>query len=322
MNNNVAKDLYYNMLRIRMIEEKIAELYSEQEMRCPVHLSIGQEAPAVGVCSLLNKKDIAMSAHRAHAHYLAKGGSLKAMIAELYGKETGCAMGKGGSMHLIDLNVDFFPSVPIVGSTIPIATGVAWGFKMKNENNIVAVFLGDGATEEGVFFESLDFASLKSIPILFVCENNFYSVYSNLEVRQSKSRDLSELAESHGILSFKGSGNDIDMVYDLSYKAIKHIKKNNAPAFLEFDTFRWLEHCGPNWDDDLGYRKSDELKNWMNKCPVKTFERKMLKKGTLSDKDISEYKATINSEIEEAFLFAKASPFPKIEKLNQHIYEE
>ena len=322
MNNNVAKDLYYNMLRIRMIEEKIAELYSEQEMRCPVHLSIGQEAPAVGVCSLLNKKDIAMSAHRAHAHYLAKGGSLKAMIAELYGKETGCAMGKGGSMHLIDLNVDFFPSVPIVGSTIPIATGVAWGFKMKNENNIVAVFLGDGATEEGVFFESLDFASLKSIPILFVCENNFYSVYSNLEVRQSKSRDLSGLAESHGILSFKGSGNDIDMVYDLSYKAIKHIKKNNAPAFLEFDTFRWLEHCGPNWDDDLGYRKSDELKNWMNKCPVKTFERKMLKKGTLSDKDISEYKATINSEIEEAFLFAKASPFPKIEKLNQHIYEE
>ena len=322
MNNNVAKDLYYDMLRIRMVEERIAELYSEQEMRCPVHLSIGQEAPAVGVCSLLNKKDIVMSAHRAHAHYLAKGGSLKAMISELYGKETGCAMGKGGSMHLIDLNVDFFPSVPIVGSTIPIATGVAWAFKMKKENNIVVVFLGDGATEEGVFFESLDFANLKSIPILFVCENNFYSVYSNLEVRQAKNRDISKLVQSHGIESFKGSGNDIDRVYDLSDKAIKYIKKNNAPAFLEFDTFRWLEHCGPNWDDDLGYRKSDELKNWMEKCPVENFERKMLQNGIFSENDVNTYKEAINSEIEEAFLFAKESPFPTIDLLNQHIYEE
>ena len=322
MNNTVAKDLYYNMLRIRMVEEKIAELYSEQEMRCPVHLSIGQEAPAVGVCTLLNKKDIVLSAHRAHAHYLAKGGALKAMIAELYGKETGCAMGKGGSMHLIDLNAEFFPSVPIVGSTIPIATGVAWAFKMKKENNIAVVFLGDGSTEEGVFFESLDFANLKSIPILFVCENNFYSVYSNLEVRQAKNRDISKLVESHGIKSYKGNGNDIDRVYDLSDKAIKYIKKNKAPAFLDFETFRWLEHCGPNWDDDLGYRKGDELKNWIEKCPIENFENKMLQNGIINENDVNIYKETINSEIEEAFLFAKKSPFPNIDILNQHVYKD
>ena len=313
MNRKIAKDLYRNMLRIRMVEEKIAKLYSEQEMRCPVHLSIGQEAPAVGVCALLNKKDIVLSAHRAHAHYLAKGGDLKAMIAELYGKETGCAMGKGGSMHLIDLHVGFFAAVPIVGSTIPIATGVAWAFKMKKENNIAVVFLGDGATEEGVFFESLDFANLKSIPILFVCENNFYSVYSNLEVRQAKNRDISKLVGSHGIKSYKGNGNDINQVYDLSDKAIKYIKKNKEPAFLEFETFRWLEHCGPNWDDDLEYRKDDELKLWMEKCPVKNFENKILKKGFIHENDVNIYKEKINTEIEEAFLFAKNSPFPTID---------
>ena len=149
--NSLPKELYFSMLRIRMVEEKIVELYSEQEMRCPVHLSIGQEAVAVGVCEHLNRKDIVMSAHRAHAHYLAKGGNLKSMIAELYGKSTGCAMGKGGSMHLVDLKCGFFAAVPIVGSTVPIAVGVAWTFKLKKSSNIVTVFLGDGTTEEGVF---------------------------------------------------------------------------------------------------------------------------------------------------------------------------
>ena len=164
--NSTSQELYFAMLRIRMVEEKIAELYSEQEMRCPVHLSIGQEAVAVGVCEHLHHKDIVMSAHRAHAHYLAKGGNLKSMIAELHGKSTGCAMGKGGSMHLVDLNCGFFAAVPIVGSTIPIAVGVAWAFKLKKSSNIVAVFLGDGSTEAGVFFESLDFASLKKYACL------------------------------------------------------------------------------------------------------------------------------------------------------------
>ena len=322
MNSKFAKDLYYNMLRIRMVEEKIAELYSEQEMRCPVHLSIGQEAPAVGVCSLLNKKDIVLSAHRAHAHYLAKGGDLKAMISELYGKETGCAMGKGGSMHLIDLNAGFFAAVPIVGSTIPIATGVAWAFKMKKENNICVVFLGGGSTEEGVFFESLDFANLKNIPILFVCENNFFSVYSKLEVRQAKNRDISKLAENHGVKSYKGNGNDINQVYDLSDKAIKYIKKNNSPAFLEFETYRWLEHCGPNWDDDLGYREDNELEKWMKNCPIKSYESKIIQKGFVNKNDLNFYKEKINIEIEEAFLYAKNSPFPKINVLNQHVYKD
>jgi len=320
--NSTSKELYFAMLRIRMVEEKIAELYSEQEMRCPVHLSIGQEAVAVGVCEHLDQKDIVMSAHRAHAHYLAKGGDLKSMIAELYGKSTGCAMGKGGSMHLVDLNSGFFAAVPIVGSTIPISVGVAWAFKLKKSTNIVAVFLGDGATEEGVFFESLDFASLKNVPILFVCENNFYSVYSQLNVRQSPDRKLSVLAESHGIKSYTGDGNNVDQVSELTKKAIEHIKNNNSPAFIELDTFRWLEHCGPNEDDNLGYRKKGELDQWVKKDPISSYMAKIVKNHELTELEIIEKIEALTTEIDEAFNFAKESPFPDQSLLNQHIYKD
>ncbi len=317
-----SKDLYFEMLRIRLVEEKIAELYSEQEMRCPVHLSIGQEAVAVGVCNNLKIDDQVLSAHRAHAHYLAKGGDLKSMLAELYGKETGCAMGKGGSMHLIDLEKGFFAAVPIVGSTIPIAVGVAWGYKMKSENNLVVVFLGDGATEEGAFFESLDFASLKNVPILFVCENNFYSVYSNLEVRQAENRNISKLVKGHGIEVFSGDGNDVLNVSNTTQEAISHIKNNKVPAFMTFDTYRWLEHCGPNWDDDLGYRVKGELDDWMSRCPISTFEKKILDNGYVNRQDIKILREKILAEIDSAIQFAKNSPFPNIELLDKHIYKD
>ena len=320
--NSSSMELYLAMLRIRMVEEKIAELYSEQEMRCPVHLSIGQEAVAVGVCENLSQNDIVMSAHRAHAHYLAKGGDLKAMLAELYGKATGCAMGKGGSMHLVDLNSGFFAAVPIVGSTIPIAVGVAWAFKLKKSSNIVTVFLGDGATEQGVFFESLDFASLKDVPILFVCENNFYSVYSQMNVRQALNRNLSKLAESHGIKSFNGDGNNIDQVSDLTKDAIKYIKSKNSPAFIELETFRWLEHCGPNGDDDLGYRKKGELDQWIKRDPIESYKLQMINNHKLTEKEIIENIEVISAEIDEAFKFAKNSPFPDESILNQHIYKD
>jgi len=319
---STPQELYFAMLRIRMVEEKIAELYSEQEMRCPVHLSIGQEAVAVGVCDHLEREDIVMSAHRAHAHYLAKGGGLKSMIAELYGKATGCAMGKGGSMHLVDLSSGFFAAVPIVGSTIPIAVGVAWAFKLKKSSNIVAVFLGDGATEEGVFFESLDFASLKNVPILFVCENNFYSVYSQLNVRQAPSRKLSALAQSHGIKSFTGDGNNIEKVSELTKGAIEYIKNNNAPAFIELDTFRWLEHCGPNSDDDLGYRNKGELDQWKKRDPISSYKSRMIESHKITEQQIIENIEVISAEIDEAFKFAKESPFPDQSSLNHHIYKD
>lgn len=215
MDNDLLKKLYYHILRIRLVEEKIAALYPEQEMRCPVHLSIGQEAVAVGACAALAKEDYALSGHRSHAHYLAKGGNLNAMLAEIYGKQTGCCHGKGGSMHLIDLSAGFLGAVPIVGSTIPIAVGTAFGSFLREEMRVTLAFLGEGATEEGVFHESINFAMLKKLPIVFVCENNLYSVYSPLVVRQPADRSVVQLAQGHGIEGYQADGNDLEQVYTL-----------------------------------------------------------------------------------------------------------
>ena len=319
--NSLPKELYFSMLRIRMVEEKIVELYSEQEMRCPVHLSIGQEAVAVGVCEHLNRKDIVMSAHRAHAHYLAKGGNLKSMIAELYGKSTGCAMGKGGSMHLVDLKCGFFAAVPIVGSTVPIAVGVAWTFKLKKSSNIVTVFLGDGTTEEGVFFESLDFASLKNVPILFICENNFYSVYSPLSVRQPPNREIYKMVKGCHIKTFKTNGNFTNSVVSSFLKAKNYVKKNEKPVFLEYQTYRWYEHCGPNLDDHLKYRDKNELLYWKKNDPIKILENFLIKKKWMKNNSIQSMKKSIIKKIDLAFKYAKRSSFPKKKDLYKYLYK-
>ena len=322
MDTKLIKDQFFQMLRIRKVELKISELYPEEEMRCPVHLSVGQEAVAVGVCSALQKKDIALSAHRSHAHYLAKGGDLKSMLAELYGKKTGCAEGKGGSMHLIDLEAGLIAAVPIVGSTIPIAVGSAWGNMMQNKNVTTAVFFGEGATETGVFHESLGFASLHNMPMIFVCENNLYSVYSSLEVRQSNKRDNIKIAEGHGIVSLKGKGNDVSSVYSVIKESISIIKKQKGPVYVEFDTYRWLEHCGPNDDDHLGYRKNKEIKKWKTNCPIEKTKDYLLNNNLADEQEIQRVSQEIDDEIGEAFEFAKTSPFLDKKHLYTSIYSD
>jgi len=268
MNEDIALSLYRGMLRIRMVEEKIAQLYSEQEMRCPVHLCIGQEAIAVGVCANLLKEDYVMSNHRSHGHYLAKGGELKAMMAELYGKVTGCSQGKGGSMHLIDMSAGFLGATPIVGSTISIAVGVAMGSLMQGYKRVTVVFFGDAAVEEGVFHESLNFAVLKKLPVVFVCENNLYSVNSPLSVRQPANREIFQLARGHGIDSYQADGNNALEVYQLAQRTVQRARQNGGPAFIEFKTYRWREHCGPDYDHQLGYRPRSEFEKWKQRCPI------------------------------------------------------
>ena len=229
-------DLFYSMLRLRRIEEEIANRYSNQEMRCPMHLCIGQEAIATGISVNLNHDDKVFSNHRAHGHYLAKGGNLKALIAELYGREGGCCGGKGGSMHLVDIRVNFIASTPIVGGTVPVAVGSAWASSLKKENIVTVVYFGDGCFEEGVMHESMNFASLHNLPIIFICENNNFSVYTSLELRQPK-RPIYKIAEAHGISSFYSNGNDIEQVINLSSKAINNARNGNGPQFLEFLTY-------------------------------------------------------------------------------------
>ncbi len=318
--SQTKKGLLAAMLRIRTIEETIAKKYSEEKMRCPIHLSVGQEAVAVGVCSNLNKKDSIVTAHRSHAHYLAKGGSLKKMISELYGKETGCAKGLGGSMHLIDIDAGVAAAVPIVGSTIPIGTGLAWGDKLNNKKNIIVIFFGDGASEEGVFFESLEFASLHDLRVLFICENNNYSVYSHIKKRQFKNRKVTRIANSFGIKSSSFNGNSIEKVHTKTQKALNFIKKKNRPFLIELNTFRFLEHCGPNNDDLLNYRSKSYISYWRSNCPIRKYEKYLLKNKFLTKKELLKIKSNILKEVKSSFLYAEKSKFPNKKMLTKYIY--
>ena len=306
----MKKKLFESMLRIRLVEESIANKYSEQKMRCPTHLSIGQEAIAVGVCANLTSQDQVLSTHRAHAHYLAKGGCLNSMMAEIYGKASGCSKGMGGSMHLIDTSVGFMGSTAIVANTIPVAVGLALEKKLTRKKSIACVFFGDGATEEGAFYESVNFAIIHSLPILFICENNLYSVYSGLEVRQPVDRKIYKMARAMGISAQHGNGNDVEEVA----RKVKHAKtmilKSGGPQFLEFDTYRWREHCGPNFDNNIGYREESEFLKWKKKDPLKNFYSEN------SQKYIDRKIDTISQEIDDAHQFADDSKFPTLQEYN------
>ncbi|HVX14857.1 MAG TPA: thiamine pyrophosphate-dependent dehydrogenase E1 component subunit alpha [Pirellulales bacterium] len=308
------------MLRIRLIEEGIAELYAEQQMRCPVHLCIGQEAVSAGVCDVLGADDQVMSSHRAHGHYLAKGGNLPAMMAEMYGKATGCSGGMGGSMHLIDLAAGFVGATPIVGSTIPISVGLAFASLLRGEPRVVVAFFGEGATEEGTFHEALNFAALKRLSILFVCENNLYSVYSPLSVRRPAGRPIYRLADGHGIESRQGDGNDVEEVHALAQEALGQIRAGAGPMFLEFATYRWREHCGPNFDNRIGYRTEEEFLRWREQCPVERQRRKGIENGWLSESDVKGWSDEIRDEFSAAVAFAKASHWPETRTMLDHVY--
>lgn len=310
VNESLSLLLFREMLRIRLIEEAIGKKYPEQQMRCPVHLSIGQEAVAVGVCQHLAKTDYLVSSHRAHAHYLAKGGSFKRMLAEIYGKVDGCSSGKGGSMHLTDDTVGMIGSTPIVGGTIPVGVGLAFAAHLRGEQKLSTIFFGEGATEEGVWAESLNFATLKKLPVLFVCENNLYSVCSPLSVRQSPDRSRVGIAREHGMQTFEGYGNDVEEVYKVAGQAVNYIRSGKGPCFVEFSTYRYRENCGPNTDDDLGYRPAEEIAYWAKRCPIATHETMLKASGQLSDSLLKGYHQEIDAEIQEAFEFAMKSPFP------------
>lgn len=298
------------MKRIRAVEEEIAARYGEGKMRCPTHLSVGQEAVAAAVGMALRRDDLAVSGHRAHAHYLGKGGSLPAMIAEIYGKATGCARGKGGSMHLIDEAAGFMGSTAIVGGTVPVGVGLAYGMKLKRSSQASCVFLGDAVVEAGVFAESANFAALKKLPVLFLCENNLYSVYSHLRVRQPEGRRIADLVQGIGIPAAQGDGNDAEAVYDMTARALEEIRAGGGPRFLEFATYRWREHCGPFYDNDIGYRSEAEFLEWKAKEPIARTEAALMARKALTRAQIETMDSEIAKEVRAAFDFAEASPFP------------
>ncbi len=314
-----ALSLLREMLYIRLVEETMATRYAAQEMRCPVHLSIGQEAIAVGVCQALRQSDRVFSTHRCHAHYLAKGGNLNSMLAEIYGKDAGCIGGRGGSMHLTDPEKGMIVSVPIVSSSIPLAVGSALADKIDQVDRVSVTFFGDASVEEGVFHESANFASLNKLPVLFVCENNLYSVYTPLRERQP-ARPLTDLAKAHGMKGIAADGNDVDAVLAVTQEAAEHARSGKGPVFLVFDTYRWREHCGPNFDNDIGYRTEAEYLDWKRRDPVEQQKTKLVTAGSLNSHDLESMKSHLQETINNAFEFAIAAPLPQPSQASQFVY--
>jgi TPP-dependent pyruvate/acetoin dehydrogenase alpha subunit len=320
MKPETAKQLLFQMKRIRFVEEEIARRYPAGAMRCPTHLSVGQEGVAVAVGLALAQDDLAVSGHRAHAHYLAKGGSLKAMLAEIYGKAAGCSGGKGGSMHLIDESVGFMGSTAIVGGTVPVGVGLGYGIKLKRSSQVSCIFHGDAVVEAGVFFESINFAVLKNLPALFICENNLYSVYSPLHVRQPVGRNIATMVSGLGVKAESGDGNDVAAIFAKVCSALSEIRAGGGPMFLEFSTYRWLEHCGPNYDNHIGYRSEAEYQKWKAQEPIGRFQSALLADVTVTVAEIEQMDAAIAQEVADAFAFAEAAPMPQPEFAYTDLY--
>lgn len=308
--------LYKTSLRIRLVESRIAERYSEGNMRCPVHLSIGQEIPSAIFQQVVKLGDSAISTHRAHAHYLAMGGNLPRMVAEIYGKVTGCSKGRGGSMHLIDLEKGFLGSSAIVGNSIPIGVGVGFAKKLKKDASLSFIFLGDGAIEEGSFYESANFAAVHKLPVVFVVENNLYSVYTGLSARQPAGRSISKLASSIGLYCDSADDSEISDCFSKLASLTDYARSGKGPSLIEIHTYRKLEHCGPNDDDNLGYRSKGELAEFKERDLLVALENDL----SLTAQDIDEIRTEIHKDIKDAFEFAESSPFPTFEQATGDVY--
>ena len=302
----LLESLYRRMLLLRLAEEKVAELYPQQQMRCPVHLYIGQEAMASGVCAHLRPRDYVFGSHRSHGCYLAQGGSLKAMFAELYGKRAGCAGGRGGSMHMIDEAVGFMGTSSIVGGTIPMSVGAAWSASLRGTDALGVCFFGEAAVEEGVFSESLNFAALKRLPVLFVCENNLYATNTPLGDRQPAGAEIRRRGEPFGVPGVRVDGNDVLAVHAAAGEAVARARKGGGPTILEGMTYRWKAHVGPDGDAHLGYRSQAEIDAWMARCPIRALEGPLRAAGGKPE----EIRSGVAREVEEAVAFAQSAPLP------------
>jgi pyruvate dehydrogenase E1 component alpha subunit len=310
------------MLRIRRIEEEIERRYHQDQMKTPIHLVIGQEATSVGCCAPLTRSDLVYSSHRTHGAYLAKGGDLKAMLCEMHCRVNGCAASRGGSMHLIDKGVGMAGTSAIVGGAVPIAVGAALAARLKGENRVVVVFLGDATTEEGVCSESLNFAALKQVPVVFFCENNFYSVQSPLSTRQPPTRVIHKWAASHEVPSTEVDGANVLAVEDAVRAAVDRARSGAGPSFIEARVYRFRAHGGSGDDTRTGYRHEAEPAAWLPFDPIAMFGTYLVSRNALNEAAIAGMEDDIQREIADAFDYALASPNPVEDDLYKHVYAE
>lgn len=316
--------LYKTMLKIRICEESLVEPILKGEIKTPCHLYTGEEAIATGVCAALEKDDYIFGNHRSHGHYIAKGGDVKKLIAEIYCKETGCSKGRGGSMHVIAPEVGFLGAAPIVAGTISLAVGAALASKIRGESRVTVSFFGDGAAGEGVLYESLNFAALRKLPIIFACENNLYSTH--MPFKECRAKDnIYESGIPFGVPGYRVDGNNVLEVYEVTKKAVERCRKGDGPALIEFVTYRLRGHVGP--DDNIqglhtDIRPKEEVEGWRKRDPVKNFENFLLQNGILSQDKIDQIKLTIEEEIKEAHIFARTSPYPDERELDRYVFKE
>ncbi len=305
--------LYTSLYRIRYTEEEVARIYPSDKIKSPVHLAIGQEAVSVGVCENLRREDVVFGTYRSHAFYLAKGGDLKAMLAEMYGKITGCAKGKGGSMHLVDAANGVMGASAVVGTTIANAVGHAYAMKIRGLDVVTVSFFGDGATDEGVFAESLNFAALKQVPLIFICENNHYAIHTHQHKRQAKP-DIAGRAEAYGVPAER-LGDDVLHIYERVGEAVRTAReRGEGPFFFECETYRWREHVGPGEDYDLGYRTREEAAPWFK-------DDQVARMGALLAPEVrARIEREVQAEVAEAVAFAEETPFPEPGELYTDVF--
>jgi len=313
--------LFRSMLRIRMIEEEIERRYHEDQMKTPIHLVIGQEATCVGCCAALTHQDLLYSSHRTHGVYLAKGGDLQGMLCEMYCRANGCAGSRGGSMHLIDKGVGMAGTSAIVGGAVPIATGAALAAQIQGKTHVTVVFIGDATTEEGVMSESLNFAVLRHLPVVFFCENNFYSVQSPLWTRQP-ARDIWKWASGYGLPSVQIDGMNVLEVYETTREAVARARSGGGPTFIEAMCYRYRAHGGSGDDTKTGYRDAGERAAWDAVDPLEGCFQYLSRAGLLSIAQREAMRTDIMHEVMAAFEFAIASPNPVEADLYRHVYAE
>ena len=310
-------DLYTTMLTIRRFEERAAKEFYHGDLFGFVHSYIGQEGIATGVCRHLSKADRIVSHHRGHGHCIAKGADMKRMMAEIYGKKTGYCKGKGGSMHIADFSIGMLGADGIVGAGLPIATGAAMAAQLEGKGNIVAVFFGDGACQEGEFHEALNLAAIWRLPLLFVCENNHYGVNTPCSYALA-AREITRMPQAYGIPAQGIHGNDVEAVYVAAEEAVDVVRSGQGPYFLECETYRWHKHFLSDTLEDT--RPREEMEAWAQKCPVAAFEAKLLRQGVLTREDVERINEGIMSLVEEAHQFALDSSYPEPEDALEDVY--
>ena len=309
--------LHRMMLTIRQVEERLADAIIAGEVQCPVHLYTGQEAVAAGVCLHLKDGDYVFGTHRSHGQYLAKGGDLNAMIAEIYGRSAGCARGRGGSMHLIDPELHIYAN-PIVAATISNAVGAALAESRRQSGAVAVTFFGDGAVEEGRFYESLNLASLYQLPVLFVCENNLYASHVRLEARQ-RNPNIYKHAEPFALPGVQVDGNDVVAIHLAAQEAVERARDGGGPTLIECLTYRWRGHVGPNYDLDKGLRVAEELAAWQARCPIKRLGEALVAGGLQAERELAATRREVDQVVEEAWAYAKTSPLPAPSELLDHV---